>query len=293
MILFSALQNEKVVQEKRGEIEKPESIPAAWLVDNFLSFPTLEMTSVKRDFLTFTAHQKPTVGDTKISVVGIDHMGWLLCDGRLLNTKDWTFLFNVIGYQFGGSNAQFALPDPAGRVTGIAGAGTGLTPRSIGDSVGTEIHTLTIAEMPSHNHGTDASDSVVGNNLTGLSTTKITVNSNTTGITTNTNAPITGLVTRTGNNTGTAFDSSPGELDLINATNLTLTDPGHTHTITDPAHQHSIATQGSDQPHNNVQPTLFVGNLFIYSGKVNYGNYPYTAGYYGTPATTALYSNIL
>lgn len=232
------------------------------------------MTSIKREYLTFTAHQKPTVGDTKMSAVGIDHMGWLLCDGRLLNVKDWVLLFNVIGYQFGGNGTQFRLPDPAGRVPGIAGSGAGLTSRAIGDSVGTETHTLTIAEMPSHNHGTDASDSVVGNGLTGTATT---------GITTNTNAPITGLVTRSGANTATAFDSSSGELDLINATNLTLTDPGH---------QHSIETQGGDDPHNNMQPTLFVGNLFMYSGKVNYGNYPYTAGYYAFPSQNTIYSNI-
>jgi microcystin-dependent protein len=34
-------------------------------------------------------------------------------------------------------------------------------------------------------------------------------------------------------------------------------------------HQHSIATQGGDDPHNNMQPTLFIGNMFIYSGKIH------------------------
>lgn len=236
------------------------------------------MTSVRRDYLTFSAHQKPTVGDQKFSAVGIDHLGWLICDGRLLNVKDWLLLFDVIGYQFGGSGAQFRLPDPAGRVPGIAGSGTGLTTRAIGDSVGEETHVLTIAEMPSHNHGTNASDSVVGNNLTGLAGSH------------------THTITDPGHfHSGTANQASTATNGLSNNTNNGGNTGTSTTGITVDAvgdHQHSIATQGGDDPHNNMQPTLFMGNMFIYSGKVNYGNYPYTAGYYTYPSQNTLYSNI-
>jgi hypothetical protein len=45
-----------------------------------------------------------------------------------------------------------------------------------------------------------------------------------------------------------------------------VSDSGHTHNITDPTHRHQIASNGNDQYHNNIQPTLFYGNLFVYSG---------------------------
>jgi microcystin-dependent protein len=243
------------------------------------------MTSVRRDFFTLSAHQRPSVGDTKTSALGIDHMGWLLCDGRFLNRADFLFLFNLIGYSFGGSGAQFQLPNPAGRVPGIIGSGAGLTPRIMGATVGTETHVLTIAEMPTHNHGTNASDSTPGNNLTGSAgghTHSITdpghshsyVNQP------NTVEPAVSLTT-----VSVADNVNVSQTTGSSVTGITINAVGD--------HQHSIASQGSSQPHNNMQPTLFVGNLFIFSGKNNYGNYPLTAGYYGYPATTAMYSNVL
>jgi microcystin-dependent protein len=202
------------------------------------------MTSVNIQFLTYTAHQKPTVGDTKISVVGLDHMGWFLCDGRLLNVKDHLLLFNVLGYQFGGAGGQFALPAPAGRVTGIAGSGTGLTSRAIGSNVGAETHTLTVAEMPTHTH---------------------TINDPTHTHTYN---------TASDTNTGyAAVTEDDNVFKDITTANTSSSSTGIT-----------INNTGGSNAHNNMQPTLFVGNMFIYSGKANSGNYPFTAGYYNVPA---------
>ncbi len=45
------------------------------------------------------------------------------------------------------------FPDFRGRVVGVAGQGTGLSSRAIGETIGEEKHTLTIGEMPNHNHG--------------------------------------------------------------------------------------------------------------------------------------------
>lgn len=41
--------------------------------------------------------------------------GWLLCDGTSYNTNEYTKLFNVIGYRYGGSGSVFKVPDFRGK----------------------------------------------------------------------------------------------------------------------------------------------------------------------------------
>jgi hypothetical protein len=80
-------------------------------------------------------------------------------------------------------------------------------------------------------------------------------------------------------------------------------EPGHTHPIAPDGshqhtfqtsnegnHQHTIGTTGGSNYHNNMQPTLFGGNMFIYSGKNVQAYFPYTwvggvPAANGTPAT--------
>ena len=92
-------------------------------------------------------------------------VGWLLCDGTtgLDSTTDLTLaaLFAVIGTTYGGTgSSDFDLPDMRGRVPGgldnlggtSANRVVAAAADSLGGSVGTETHTLTIAQMPVHNH---------------------------------------------------------------------------------------------------------------------------------------------
>jgi microcystin-dependent protein len=82
------------------------------------------MTSVTKNFFNLSASQRPTVGDTKLSMVNYDHLGWFLCDGRTLQISEYQVLYNVIGRSYGSNGpTTFKLPNPAGRVLGVIGTG--------------------------------------------------------------------------------------------------------------------------------------------------------------------------
>lgn len=257
---------------------------------NFFRYFTLEMTSYNRDFwMAFGAHQKPTVGDMKMSATANDHMGWMLCDGRSVNVSDYQFLFNVIGYSFGSAanGEQFVLPNPSGRVPGFAGTGRDINNSTftaiMGLSTGEYMHQLTIPELASHNHGVASTIQSSFNNSTSVEFTDISVLTSTTGVydsghnhvyvkTNDNNHENAVSLTQNQNNSGADYDAT------TNTGNANIVDPGHTHPINDPGHAHTLNSAGLDQRHNNVQPTLFVGNMFIYNGKPTYGAWPYTTG---------------
>ena len=225
------------------------------------------MGSYARDFYAPKATQQPTIGDTKFSVVRQDHMGWMNCDGRYLSPEDYALLFRVVGYSFGQSGDLFQLPDMRSRVPGAISQGTDLSFRTLGDSVGEENHLLTIPEMPTHNHGTDVSPSTsnVGNNLTGVAGDHFH-----TGTTDLSGEHVHNYLGVQSQGVAAGLDSAA---DNANRPTETTSPAGvHAHTFTTSNagnHQHSIASQGGSQVHNNMQPTLFIGNMFMYSGKIH------------------------
>lgn len=75
--------------------------------------------------------------------------GWLFCDGGQYSASSYSTLYAIIGTTYGGGNGSFRVPDLRGRMPVGKNYGTFAALGSIG---GEEKHTLTIQEMPSHQH---------------------------------------------------------------------------------------------------------------------------------------------
>src|SRR5882724_2839705 len=79
--------------------------------------------------------------------------GWSLCQGQLLSIQQNQALFSLLGTTFGGNGTTtFALPDLRGRAPIHWGQGPGLSNVDLGEQHGVESVTLTVANLPSHNH---------------------------------------------------------------------------------------------------------------------------------------------
>jgi microcystin-dependent protein len=79
--------------------------------------------------------------------------GWQFCNGQILSIAQNTALFALLGTTYGGNGqTTFALPDLRGAVPVGTGAGPGRSSRQLGQVGGAEAVTLTVAQMPAHNH---------------------------------------------------------------------------------------------------------------------------------------------
>jgi microcystin-dependent protein len=145
-------------------------------------------------------------------------VGWHYCDGTLLPISNNEALFSLIGTAWGGNGTtNFGLPDLRGRVPIGQGAGGGLTPRTLGQTFGTSMVTITAATYPTHTHAFGAS----------------TVAATATTLATSSGLAALGVPT-SGSVVGYVPPTSAGQVDQFNAA--------------------SIVPQGGSQPHENLMP---------------------------------------
>jgi microcystin-dependent protein len=143
-------------------------------------------------------------------------------------------LFGIVGYSYGGSGSTFKLPDLRGRVAGGIGTDGSTSNRAIGLKFGAETHTLSTYEMPSHNHSVyDPGHVHEMNNGFNL--------------------------VASGGTTRYVYGHHPDYRGSDYYAHLVTTGNSSTGI--------SINSAGNGGAHNNMQPTQFVGNYFIYAGQ--------------------------
>ncbi len=96
---------------------------------------------------------EPFIGQIQQFGFNFNPRGWAFCNGATLPIQQNTALFALLGTTYGGNGqTTFQLPNFAGRGGCQQGQGPGLTPRSLGETFGTNTVTLTTAQMPAHTH---------------------------------------------------------------------------------------------------------------------------------------------
>lgn len=174
-------------------------------------------------------------GDLKMSV-GITLLtGWLACDGASYLRATYPALFTELG---GASSTwglpdgtHFNVPDFRSRSPMGAGQGTGLTNRVFGTYLGAETVTLSVTEIPSHNHG-----GVTGNE----SASHIH------------SVSLPGVLTSAHGSTLVGAGGTSAFYDDVGTGTTVNTGPNTTN------HTHTVALQGGGGAHANVHPVAIV-----------------------------------
>ncbi|UOQ96784.1 tail fiber protein [Hymenobacter sp. 5317J-9] len=170
----------------------------------------------------------PYIGEIRTVGFNFAPVGWLQCQGQLVNISEYDMLYALIGTTYGGDGqSTFALPDLRSRVNVAAGQGPGLSRYEIGQQAGVETVTLVSAQLAPHAHPYVGSINAstggnVGNDPTGK---------------------------YPGNASSSIYGASASEANKM-ATNITgMAQP-----------------TGGNQPHANIQPVLALNAIICYEG---------------------------
>lgn len=91
---------------------------------------------------------EPFLSEIRIMGFNFAPRGWASCDGQILPINQNQSLYSLLGTTYGGDGrTSFALPDLRGRTPLHQGSGY-----QLGTKSGAELHTLSTAEIPTHNH---------------------------------------------------------------------------------------------------------------------------------------------
>lgn len=154
---------------------------------------------------------EPYIGQISAFGFSFAPMGWLTCQGQILNISDYQTLYSLIGTVFGGNGSTtFGLPNLNGRTIIGVGQGDGLSAIEYGQVGGAESITLLSSNMPAHNHQIVNGDGTIPGTVA-VATTIQTVNNENESAESNNGANALG----TSGNMPSVYRESPSGTDHI------------------------------------------------------------------------------
>lgn len=215
--------------------------------------------------------------------------GYLLCQGQAISRTTYANLFNVISTKYGAGDGSttFNLPDLRGRVpVGKDDRDTDF--KTLGNIGGEKAHTLTVQEMPSHNHSATLTINSGGAHTHSASSTSTGAHTHSVSGSAASNGAHTHTLSTRFHNTNNytvpdgnflgfygseivnkVTSSAGAHVHSISGTAASA--GGHSHTITvnsGGAHAHtgtvSIGNTGGGLAHNNMQPYIVLNYIIKY-----------------------------
>lgn len=96
---------------------------------------------------------EPYIGEIRMFAGNFAPAGWAFCSGQLMPISENDAMFVVIGTTYGGDGQEtFALPNLQSRLPMHMGTGNDGIAYQIGEAAGVESVTLTVQQIPIHNH---------------------------------------------------------------------------------------------------------------------------------------------
>jgi len=165
----------------------------------------------------------PFMAEIRIMSFNFAPKGWAQCNGQFLPINQNQALFSILGTTYGGNGqTTFALPDCRGRVPIYTGSEFNV----LGQAGGQEFHTVSVSEMPAHNHFANAT-------------------------------------TQTGNNAFIQVTAPTPSNNIAAASGTSIYGPPNNLTSLEPG---SISNVGGSQPHENRQPFLVLNFCIALQG---------------------------
>jgi microcystin-dependent protein len=195
---------------------------------------------------------EPYMGQIQAFGFNFAPRGWSTCSGQIIPISQNSALFSLLGTTYGGNGQNsFGLPDLRGR-SGISfGQGPGLSFYQIGEVGGTENTTLTISNMPQHNHAATTTAVTGTVNVTATLQANSAVGSNSLPATGNYLAGLAGKSGFYATTAGTTVD--------LAGVNASGTFTGSTPNVT-------IGINGGSQPFSNLTPFLALNFCIAMTG---------------------------